>query len=253
MTDTGEVSKIVRLSASDFELDSSHPITLKNKHCGLVLFFVNNDESYNWVQVLLEFVKQNIVPMGRTRQFVGACNLALETEVAEAFLNKIRNTNTIWRQFAIEKLPTFLVYQQGKPITFYEGGDYTRDYDLYNRSDNITTDKLANFFTFQVCDETLQFSPQMYRRGLRNNRPANVNTDSFVVGTPYSDKEKEELNYSNRSKFSSRRSKKSMYLYSREKDQPRPVFVTEPIIVRAINPETLDSMYISTTENRMEQ
>lgn len=235
-------SVIISLTADDFEIDTSHPITLKNTNSGIVFFFVNNDESLKWSKILLDFVDRDIVSVSRTGKFVATCNLAIETKVAELFYNKIGNTDTSLSRFSINKVPCFIVYQEGCPITFYEGGDYAEDYDLYNREMNITPGKLANYFNFFVGDKQLEYRGQYMGRGISHNKNTEKLDRQFLIGVPLTEKEKEELGYRN-APISNRRRRRNNIEDTLE-SRRLGGYVIEPILVRAVDPDSLKSMYI---------
>jgi len=178
-------SLVVRFQKNDFELDSSYPIAIKNKNCGMILFHVNNEDSFALGTILLDFVSDKIVPVDRLKKFIGTCNFEVETEVSQAFL-EIARTNRNIEKFAINRLPCFIVYQNGFPVSFWEGGEYVNN--------PFTTETIGNFFTFEVCNRDLQYKNQTSRKGLNYYRETR-DPETFVFGDSYTIEEQNLLEY----------------------------------------------------------
>lgn len=106
---------VKQLHQSDFkDLNSDTKIDIIYKDCMLVLFYGDNLESTNLATIWSVAAKNVVGPI------FGACNLMVETRVAEAFSSlNMRNTSLHWA--ALKTIPFILVYQNGWPIAFYNG------------------------------------------------------------------------------------------------------------------------------------
>ena len=105
---------ITNIMDSDFELGSDIPITLSIKRGLIILFYSDNTESNNLVEVWGEVGRQG---MG---DVFAACNLRINSGVANAF-NSLNMRNNPLHWAALKTVPFMLVYQNGFPIGFYNG------------------------------------------------------------------------------------------------------------------------------------
>ena len=106
---------VKRLTKDDFDLDSKDLITLKHDECVLVLFYVENTESMQLVNIWALAAQQIAGPV------FAAVNVLSERAVAEAFtkLKSVGNHSLHWA--AIKQFPFILVYRNGYPAAFYNG------------------------------------------------------------------------------------------------------------------------------------
>jgi len=102
------------LSSNDFTLDAETLITLKYSDCILVLFYGNNKESRDLVEIWAAAAEQTVGPV------FAACNLSVERQVASAF-TKLQTRDNPLHHFALKGLPFILVYNSGWPKAFYNG------------------------------------------------------------------------------------------------------------------------------------
>ncbi len=102
------------LHQSDFNLNTQYPIDLIYNECMLVLFYGSNTESKNLAEVWYEAAKQVVGPI------FAACNLMVETKVAEAFTS-LNMVNGPYHWAGLKTIPFIMVYQNGKAIAFYNG------------------------------------------------------------------------------------------------------------------------------------
>ena len=102
------------LTDSDFNLDSSEPITMKWSDCIIILFYGNNEESLQLAQIW------QIAAQIAAGSVFAAVNLDIHPKIAEAFM-RVKNTNSPYRPFAMQGYPFILTYQNGFPIGFYNG------------------------------------------------------------------------------------------------------------------------------------
>ncbi len=105
---------VKRLSGVDFLVDSDTPIKLKWTDCTLVLFYVNNIESQQLMQIWATAANLAAGPV-----FAGI-NMATNDRVAQAFM-KVRETPGPYRLFGLTGYPFILAYQGGHPVGYYNG------------------------------------------------------------------------------------------------------------------------------------
>ena len=106
---------VKRLTAEDFDLTSKEMITLKYDDCILVLFYVENTESYQLADIWALAAQQVAGPV------FAAINMLNERKVAEAFTRlKSDGSNPIhWA--ALRQYPFILVYRNRWPVAVYNG------------------------------------------------------------------------------------------------------------------------------------
>ena len=105
---------VKRLTSSDFLLDTNTPIQLKWEDCMLVLFYGDNIESKNLVQIWALAANQVVGPI------FAAINIKTEEQVAQSFV-KIRQQSTPYRLFGLKGYPFIIAYQGGYPVAFFNG------------------------------------------------------------------------------------------------------------------------------------
>jgi len=111
---------VKQLTQEDFELDSDAQIKLKNNSCVLVLFYNDNVESKNLLEIWNSAGKQTVGPI------FASLNLNQNRILAQAFTNlNMKNTSLHWA--ALKTIPFILVYQNRWPIGFYNGERSVQD------------------------------------------------------------------------------------------------------------------------------
>lgn len=106
---------IKRLSTYDFNLETDELITLKDKRCMLILFYVENTESQRLATLWATAAQQVAGPI------FAAVNMLNERRVAEAFTKlKAEGSNPLhWA--SLRQYPFILVYRNGYPVATYNG------------------------------------------------------------------------------------------------------------------------------------
>lgn len=120
--DTGTVmltlfsnDNVRRLSSSDFAIETKEKIALKWENCIIVLFYGENQESKDVIQVFSIAAQQIAGPI------MGACNLIVEREVARAFTDVKGLGSHALHWASIRGYPFILTYRGGWPTAFYNG------------------------------------------------------------------------------------------------------------------------------------
>lgn len=109
-------SKAVKqLSTSDFTIDSDIKIGLRDKSCCLVLFYIENIESQQLVEIWASVARVVVGPV------FAAVNLIYERKVAEAFAAVKSDGNNVVHWAGLKELPFIMVYRNGIPTAFYNG------------------------------------------------------------------------------------------------------------------------------------
>ncbi len=103
------------LGSSDFNIDKPDLITLKSNECVLVLFYVENDESYQLANIWGLAAQQTAGPI------FAAVNMLNERKVAEAFTKLKSDGNNTLQWAALRQYPFILVYRNGNPVAIYNG------------------------------------------------------------------------------------------------------------------------------------
>lgn len=106
---------VKRLTSEDFNLDSDELITLKFDDCILVLFYVENTESYQLATIWSIVAQQVAGPL------FGAINMLLERKVAEAFTKLKSNGSHPLHWASLRQYPFILVYRKRWPVAVYNG------------------------------------------------------------------------------------------------------------------------------------
>lgn len=113
-------NSVKELSQDDFELDSDAQIKVRYNSCMIVLFYNNNTESKNLLQIWNAAGKQVVGPI------FGKVDLDNNKSLARAFTNlNMKNTSLHWA--ALKTIPFILAYQNGWPIGFYNGERTVQD------------------------------------------------------------------------------------------------------------------------------
>lgn len=107
-------SAVKRLSDGDFTLDADIPIKLKWTDCTLILFYVNNIESIQLMQIWATAANLAAGPI-----FAGI-NMSISEKVAQAFM-RVREIPGPYRLFGTVGYPFIIAYQGGHPVGFYNG------------------------------------------------------------------------------------------------------------------------------------
>lgn len=106
---------IKRLTVEDFNIDGKDAITLKHNDCMLILFYVENTESYQLANIWALAAQQIAGPV------FAAINMLSERKVATA-LTKLKGDGSNPLHWAsIRQLPFIMVYRNGWPVAFYNG------------------------------------------------------------------------------------------------------------------------------------
>lgn len=106
---------IKRLTGADFNLASKEMITLKYDDCILVLFHVENTESYQMADIWALVAQQVAGPV------FGAVNMLSERNVAEAFTRLKSDGSNPLHWASLRQYPFILVYRKGWPVAVYNG------------------------------------------------------------------------------------------------------------------------------------
>lgn len=106
---------VKRLDASDFNLDSREYITLKYDDCILVLFYVENTESYQLANIWALSAAQVVGPV------FAAINMVSERKVAEAFTRLRSDGNNPLQWAGQRQYPFIMAYRKGWPTAVYNG------------------------------------------------------------------------------------------------------------------------------------
>lgn len=105
---------VKNLTDSDFLLDTTNPIQMKWDDTMVVLFYGNNVESRNLVQIWATAAKAVVGII------FAAANLKANPKLAKGFV-KIGETPNPYRGFRLQGYPFILAYQKGYPVGFYNG------------------------------------------------------------------------------------------------------------------------------------
>lgn len=118
---------VTMLYGYDFNLNSPEIVTLRNElnACYLVLFYVENQESYD-LAILWSRVASRV-----TGPQFAAINMFEEKEVAQGFSKIIANPNHPLHWAGLRQYPTILVYRQGYPVAAYNGPRTTQSLTDY--------------------------------------------------------------------------------------------------------------------------
>jgi len=106
---------IKRLTSDDFDLGSKEVITLKYDDCVLVLFHVENTESYQLADIWAIVAQQTAGPV------FAAINMLSERRVAEAFTRVKSDGSNPLHWAALRQYPYILVYRKHWPVAVYNG------------------------------------------------------------------------------------------------------------------------------------
>jgi hypothetical protein len=106
---------VKRLTAEDFDLGSKELITLKYDDCILVLFHVENTESYQLADIWALVAQQVAGPI------FAAINMLSERRVAEAFTRLKSDGSNPLHWAALRQYPYILVYRKRWPVAVYNG------------------------------------------------------------------------------------------------------------------------------------
>jgi len=106
---------IKRLTSDDFDMASKEFITLKYDDCIIVLFHVENTESYQLADIWAVVAQQVAGPV------FGAINMLSERRVAEAFTRLKSDGSNPLHWAALRQYPFIMVYRKGWPVAVYNG------------------------------------------------------------------------------------------------------------------------------------
>lgn len=106
---------VKRLTGDDFDLNSKEMVTLKYDDCILVLFHVENTESYQLANIWALAAQQVAGPV------FAAINMLSERRVAEAFTRLKSDGSNPLHWAALRQYPYILVYRKRWPVAVYNG------------------------------------------------------------------------------------------------------------------------------------
>ena len=106
---------IKRLTADDFDTTSRELITLKYDDCILVLFYVENTESFQLAEIWAAVAQQVSGPV------FAAINMISERKVAEAFTRLKADGSSPLHWASLRQYPTIMVYRRRWPVAVYNG------------------------------------------------------------------------------------------------------------------------------------
>lgn len=106
---------IKRLTADDFDLNSKEMIALKYDDCIIVLFHVENTESYQLADIWALAAQQVAGPV------FAAINMLSERKVAEAFTRLKSDGSHPLHWAALRQYPFIMVYRKRWPVAVYNG------------------------------------------------------------------------------------------------------------------------------------
>lgn len=106
---------IKRLTGDDFSLDTRDKLCLYSDACTLVLFYNESIES-KYILNAFKISAETITSMS-----FGACHMALEKRVAEAFMTLKSKPDHPLSWCSERPFPFVLVYRNGFPVGFYDG------------------------------------------------------------------------------------------------------------------------------------
>lgn len=106
---------VKRLTAGDFDLDSKEMIALKYDDCIIVLFHVENTESYQLADIWSLAAQQVAGPI------FAAINMLSERKVAEAFTRLKSDGSHPLHWAALRQYPFIMVYRKRWPVAVYNG------------------------------------------------------------------------------------------------------------------------------------
>jgi len=109
------ISNVKILKNEDFNTNSEDLISLKNKLCSVILFYVENKES-KLLSELWELIAKKI-----PGNILCACNLNSEVKISQAFIQVKQNQNHPFYWTGIQQAPFILIYRDGWPQGFYNG------------------------------------------------------------------------------------------------------------------------------------
>ena len=164
---------VKRLSSSDFDLHTDHPITLKAKGCVIALFYSENTESKNLIKIWALAAQQVAGPI------FGACNLLVEREVAAAFSN-LNLTNSSLRSYALKVIPFILSYQNGWPVGFYNGERAVQPIIDYV----LTLACKADYFEPLQIPAGMQAETNYEMTGWKEYKPVRTDSLQYKVNSP---------------------------------------------------------------------
>jgi hypothetical protein len=106
---------VKRLSTDDFDLTSRELIALKHDECTLVLFHVENTESYQLANIWALAAQQVAGPV------FAAINMLTERKVAEAFTKLKGDGSHPLHWASLRQYPFIMVYRKRWPVAVYNG------------------------------------------------------------------------------------------------------------------------------------
>jgi hypothetical protein len=152
---------VKRLTGEDFNLASKEMITLKFDDCILVLFYVENTESYELANIWALAAQQVAGPV------FAAINMLSDRKVAEAFTRLKSDGSNPLHWASLRQYPFILVYRKGWPVAIYNGAREVQAIIDYS----LTLACQAGYY------ETLQIGGSMQAEGRIEMGPYDVYTN----------------------------------------------------------------------------
>lgn len=107
---------VKQLGNDDFDFTSKDKITLKVNGCIMILFYTDNNESYELANIWGLVAQQMVAPT------FAAVNLMLgDRKIANAFIELRNDANHPLSWAGLNGIPFILVYRNGLPVAFYNG------------------------------------------------------------------------------------------------------------------------------------
>jgi len=164
---------VKRLTSSDFELNTDHPITLKIKDCVIVLFYSENTESKKLAQIWSLAARQVAGPI------FAACNLLMEKDVAKAF-NSLNLTNGSLRNYSLKGIPYIISYQNSWPVGFYNGERAVQSIIDYV----LTLACRSDYFEPIQLPASMQAENNYEMTGWKEYKPVRTDSLEYKVSSP---------------------------------------------------------------------
>lgn len=120
-----------QITSDDFNLDSNEKISLKIKDCIIILFYIDNKESSDLLQIWLDVSSKN------SGAVMGECNLNVNSKIQKAFLDIKGDCNHPFNWASIASYPFILTFRGGWPQAFYNG--------------NRDSTNISNYILLEAC------------------------------------------------------------------------------------------------------
>jgi len=160
---------VKQLTAQDFNLESKDSITLKYDDCILVLFYAENDESIQLINIWAAAAQQVAGPI------FAAINILNERKVAEAF-TRLKSSGSHGMHWAsLKQFPFILIYRGGWPVAFYNGSREVQALIDYS----LTLACEAGYYEHAQVSGSMQSSSRLGMEQVSSYNP--IDKDSQVI------------------------------------------------------------------------